>query len=69
MIFKEWIMQFEKDDSPIGDLAKDIKRDKQFPSNKDYKSILDYLESNRACYGEIEAFEHAFEIYKEDQNV
>lgn len=66
MIFKEWIMQFEKDNSPIGDLAKDIKQDEQFPYTKDYKSILNYLESQNACDGAIKAFKHAFRIYSKD---
>jgi len=61
--FIEWIAKYEKQDKPIGDLARDISGDKTFPNTNDCEVILDYLHSNNACDGAIEAFKSAWRRY------
>ena len=41
--FKTWIKKFENVDLPIGDLAKAVKSDKNFPDSEDYTTINNYL--------------------------
>lgn len=44
MTFYEYMMKFYNDDSPIGDLAYDIKWDEDFPIySTDVQHIRDYL--------------------------
>lgn len=56
------------EDSPIGDLARDARADKWFPRKAcGEDTIREYLEEKDAGYEVIEAFEEAFEAYKEDR--
>lgn len=59
-----------KEDSPMGDLAKDMREDRdRFPRNSTVKlsgwhdSILSYLYDCGACSGCIDAFEEAWKEY------
>ena len=65
-MFAKWIMRYKEDNSPIGDLARDISDDKDFPKTKSKKKILEYLESKDACDGAISAFISAWEAYTAD---
>ena len=41
-----WLSQFKNDDTPVGDLARDVRFDKKFPRHSDSRKYLrDYLES------------------------
>ena len=63
--FYTWMKQFKHDDNPIGDLARDMCCDKDFPRHSVcHKHIKDYLEARNACWGALDAFEEAFEKYK-----
>lgn len=63
--FYSWLLQFTEDDTDIGDLSRDVKRDSEFPRRSvSYKHLKDYLESKNACYDAIQAFEKAFTQYK-----
>ena len=41
--FKTWIKKFKCEDTPIGDLARDIKIDKTFPLSRRKATIEDYI--------------------------
>lgn len=42
--FYDWLMQFKESDTPVGDLAKDIEKDTQFPKEiDDLLELLDYI--------------------------
>lgn len=44
--FKKWLSKFESVDLPIGDLARDVSNDSNFPTSEDYRVLYRYLESN-----------------------
>ena len=63
MTFKKWIAKYEKQVNPIGDLARDIAEDGDFPDTNDCEKILNYLRENRACSGAIDTFKNAWRRY------
>jgi len=63
MTFKKWILEFNDVKLPIGDLAKDISSDKNFPKVNSYEVILSHLESARASDAAIETFENVWKFY------
>ncbi|MFD0942911.1 sterile alpha motif-like domain-containing protein [Savagea faecisuis] len=64
-MFVQFMMEnYLKDQSPIGDLARDIKCDATFPENADTEeAIQNYLEAEGACWQCIDAFLQAWEAY------
>lgn len=60
----DWIKQFENDESPIGDLARDIGYDKKFPKSNSKSHILNYLKGRNACDGAIEAFTRSWDFFQ-----
>ena len=67
--FAKWIKRFENEDSAIGDLAYDIKRDNRFPKKaKRRNTIFNYL-VRYACKAALDTFEYAYKEYDtEKQN-
>lgn len=63
MTFKTWIKQFKDYDTPFGDLAGDIKRDKAFPSTKKFERMAKHLICNRACSDALDTFAEAYMRY------
>ena len=73
MMFKTWLRQYLNDDTPYGDLARDVVSDKQFPKNYpttkesgervDHFIIRNYLESCRACPECMTVFEETWHLY------
>ncbi len=72
MQFYTWIIRnFRNENSPRGDLAKDMERDKtHFPRNTRpgkysswHKLIRGYLERNHACDSCLETFEDCWKEY------
>lgn len=63
MKFKDWIAKYEKQGKPIGDLARDIAGDKDFPDTNDCEILLNYLHTNGACDGALDAFKDAWHKY------
>jgi uncharacterized protein YozE (UPF0346 family) len=63
LTFKNWIAKYEKQGKPIGDLARDISGDKEFPETNDCEKILDYLHHNHACDNAIDTFKSAWRRY------
>ena len=63
MTFKTWIKQFQGEDSPLGDLAEDIYRDKSFPCTDKFEKMISYLVSRNACMECIREFSGAYIEY------
>ena len=65
MSFYKFMMEnYIKNDSPSGDLARDMKNDRDFPkASISYERIKDYLERNVACIDCIDAFEECWNEY------
>ena len=62
-MFKTWIKQFRGEDSPLGDLAEDIFRDKSFPCTDKFEKMISYLVSRNACMECIREFSGAYAEY------
>nr|VFK23057.1 MAG: YozE SAM-like fold [Candidatus Kentron sp. LPFa] len=63
--FLEWLDEQSDRDDPIGDLSKDVKRDKRssnVPNDKD--SWIEHLKLAGACLDVIEALEEAWDEYE-----
>ena len=64
MSFYSWIVKKHiNTKAPVGDLAKDMKADSDFPRRAGKKKIIEYLESCYACEGCMDAFEEAWGEY------
>lgn len=65
LTFNEWIRGFIDFEAPIGDLAREIKNDKEFPEDSfNFLEILDYLrEERRVDEIVIGAFLNAWYLY------
>ena len=58
------IKVYERSQNPIGDLARVIKKDKDFPNRSDVKKeISNYLDYVGACDEAWEAFEESWKVY------
>jgi uncharacterized protein YozE (UPF0346 family) len=63
--FIEWLKHFEGIDRPIGDLAKDILPDPNFPKTNKPKDIRDYLTyEKKADHKVIEVFNDVWKAYR-----
>ena len=62
--FKEWLNEFKEVDRPIGDLAKDILNDLDFPDTDNKNKILSYLELKNVDPIVIGTFKDVWEAYK-----
>lgn len=63
MTFKQWLLRFDAANLPIGDIAREVKHDTDFPENNNLDAILNYLEEKGACDAVIVAFKHAWDDY------
>ena len=64
MTFFEYMMRYLKSDTPAGDLARDMHRDKEyFPSSNDGKEIMAYLFAKGACSECLDNFEKCYVQY------
>ena len=62
--YKFMIMNFLEEDSPLGDLARDMKSDRDFPKSAiSHDRILDHLERCAACSDCFDAFEESWNRY------
>ena len=53
-----------KENSPAGDLARDINRDKSFPQKSaSHKEIINHLKQNKACTECLETFKWSWKEY------
>jgi len=67
MTFKTWIKQFQGENSPLGDLAEDIYRDRSFPCTDKFEKMISYLVSRNACMECIREFSGAYIEYMTDE--
>ena len=63
MTFKNWLLRFCEVKLPIGDIARDVKDDKNFPDKNSHEAIFDYLESQHAGNPATVTFENAWNYY------
>ena len=62
--FTEWLKKNKNRNSPLGDLATDVLRDKQWPSYNTLEDYRSYLNFKGAVYDAIIALEKAWKSYK-----
>ncbi len=63
--FYSWLLEFKNDDTPIGDLARDARSDREFPRRSiSYGHLKKYLERQHACDDAMNVFMEAFTQYK-----
>ena len=66
MDFKEYSEKFLSEESPLGDLARDMKSDGGFPETNEFEKVESYLLYMGACYEALRAAEEMFEKYSEE---
>ena len=67
MNFYTWMMKKHiRTMDPVGDLARDMKPDKEFPRDGNKGEIEAYLENCGACSGCMDAFEKAWRKYERE---
>ncbi|WP_421000552.1 YozE family protein [Carnobacterium maltaromaticum] len=70
MKFKKWLVNFKDVDSPLGDLAKEVADDKEFPNNiNSLESLSNYLHSHNATNNALEAAKNAYIYYALDEKL
>lgn len=62
--FTDWLMKHRNRDSPLGDLATDMLRDKTWPLYNTLDKYRDYLHFRHADSGAVKALERAWKSYK-----
>ena len=63
MSFAKWLIQFAEENSTLGDLARDVAKDKNFPRSRRYETICSYLEDSGASDACMNVFEEAWEKF------
>lgn len=63
--FKAWVQSKLNEDSPVGDLVRDINRVPEFPMSKAFKRNAEFLISRGACYEAVQAL---IEVWPEYSN-
>jgi hypothetical protein len=65
--FTSWLLRLVDEQSPVGDLARDVARDETWPESDDEPESLEfyqeYLDSVGSCRGADDALEAAWERY------
>ena len=63
--FKQYMISNHiNEQTPKGDLARDLKMDKEFPRISCKKEGIIYLENRGACYNAIKTFKDSWKEYK-----
>lgn len=65
--FTTWLQAHAKDESAIGDLARDVASDPYWPSHRQLSGQRDYLEERGAIPAAVETLERAWELYEAQQ--
>ena len=63
MKFSEWLKQFSGQQNAIGDLARDVLRDRTAPALNSRQDWRLHLNDRNACDGALDAFELAWKRY------
>lgn len=61
--FTDWLKRHSNRNSPLGDLAKDMIRDKNWPAYNSLDAYRTYLQFQNAYYGAMEALDRAWKSY------
>ncbi|MFH4964756.1 YozE family protein [Gaetbulibacter sp. M235] len=69
MTINKFIKACASYDSPIGDLANDILGDKNFPSRKSEREILEYLDTQTIRGGTNDVFQQFLAEYRKKNNI
>ena len=65
--FKDWLVEkYLGRDTPEGDLAGDVDRDRDFPKLNSRVAILHHLQRLHACEGAFRTFERCWKRYTEE---
>lgn len=64
MTFQNFMARFREVDLPIGDLARDMQDDPNFPESKSAAEIRTHLEQSGACDAALATFDNAFKYYQ-----
>lgn len=64
--FENWIKTKKSENNAVGDLARDVSEDKNFPQTNKQSDVLYYLESVGACCEAIDTFKEAWGIYENE---
>ena len=66
MTFRAWLMKRTKDESPIGDLARDVKSDREIDHRvvNSREKWEGYLDRCGACYDAFDALRSAWDRYE-----
>lgn len=60
MTFVEWLLEQNNRDDPVGDLSRDLRRDKGAPTKIDsVPELVRYLKSKGSCLGALDAAREA----------
>ena len=62
--FKEWIRAFVETDTNLGDLAKDILKDPNFPNSSDKDTLVSYLHRCHADPRAVRTLSAAVDLYE-----
>ncbi|MFB8085030.1 YozE family protein [Streptomyces sp. NPDC055992] len=65
--FTTWLKAHVKDQSAIGDLARDVAADPDWPSRRELSGQRKYLEERGAIPAAVETLESAWELYEARQ--
>ncbi len=69
MSFYRWVLKKHINTmAPVGDLARDMKEDSEFPRDGGKKKIRQYLEDCHACSGCMDAFDEAWAEYARERS-
>lgn len=60
MSFTEWLYDQQYRDDPIGDLARDVIMDRNWPSDGDLRSYTDYIDQNSTIDSALKAVKKAW---------
>ncbi|MDN3655407.1 YozE family protein [Ferruginibacter paludis] len=61
--FTDWLKKHKNRNSPLGDLATDMLRDKEWPSHNSFQDYQDYLHFKNASIGATAALKMAWRTY------
>ncbi|KOG51093.1 hypothetical protein ADK75_17060 [Streptomyces virginiae] len=65
--FTSWLKTHAKDQNAIGDLARDVAADPDWPSRRQLSGQREYLEERGAIPAAVETLELAWELYEARQ--
>ncbi|MBM7054557.1 MULTISPECIES: YozE family protein [Streptomyces] len=65
--FTAWLKTHKKDQNAIGDLARDVAADPDWPSRRQLSGQREYLEERGAIPAAVATLERAWELYEAQQ--